>query len=161
MPRRATEKNAMLPSHWVKIGLMLLAFVLATPHLPAGLASSESGHGGDAKKSEKKGDKKDAGKPENGAIVIGPLTVNILSNKGYRFLRLALRVECEDNAAAERITLPDDRQDLVFTLSSKLAEDLLTNAGKMALRKELLDLFSKYAGQGKVKNIYFQEFVFQ
>ena len=151
----------MLPSHWVKIGLMLLAFVLATPHLGALHASSEGGHGGDSKKSEKKGEGKDAGKPENGAIVIGPLTVNILSNKGFRFLRLSMLVQCEDNAAAERITLPDAWEDLIFRLSTKLAEDLLTNAGKMALRQELIELFNKYAGAGKVKNIYFQEFVFQ
>ena len=65
------------------------------------------------------------------------------------------------NAAAERITLPDAREDLIFRLSTKLAEDLLTNAGKMALRQELIELFNKYAGAGKVKNIYFQEFVFQ
>ena len=146
----------MLPSHWVKIGLMLLAFVLATPHMGALHASSEGGHGGDSKKSEKKGEGKDAGKPENGAIVIGPLTVNILSNKGFRFLRLSMLVQCEDNGAAERITLPDAREDLIFRLSTKLAEDLLTNAGKMALRQELIELFNKYAGAGKVKNIYFQ-----
>ena len=150
-----------LPSHWVKIGLMLLAFVLATPHMGALHASSEGGHGGDSKKSEKKGEGKDAGKPENGAIVIGPLTVNILSNKGFRFLRLSMLVQCEDNGAAERITLPDAREDLIFRLSTKLAEDLLTNAGKMALRQELIELFNKYAGAGKVKNIHFQEFVFQ
>ena len=150
-----------LPSHWVKIGLMLLAFVLATPHMGALHASSEGGHGGDSKKSEKKGEGKDANKPENGAIVVGPLTVNILSNKGFRFLRLSMLVQCEDNAAAERITLPDAREDLIFRLSTKLAEDLLTNAGKMALRQELIELFNKYAGAGKVKNIYFQEFVFQ
>lgn len=151
----------MLPPYWVKIGLMLLAFVLASPHMPTLDASSEGGHGGDSKKSEKKGDKKEAGKPENGAILIGPLTVNILSNKGYRYLRLSMLVQCEDNAAAERILLPDARQDLLFTLSTKLAEDLLTGAGKMALRRELIDLFAKYAGQGKVKDLYFQDFVFQ
>ncbi len=151
----------MLPTNWVKIGLMLLAFALSMPGAGMLHASSEGGHGGDSKKSEKKGEKKDANKPENGAIVIGPVTVNILSNKGFRFLKLTMLVECEDNAAAERITLPDAREDLVLRLSTKLAEDLLTSAGKMALRRELIELFGKYAGPGKVKNIYFQEFVFQ
>ena len=145
----------------VKIALLFLAFLLVPPAQSQLQASAEGGHGGDSKKSEKKGDKKEAGKAENGAITIGPLTVNVLSNKGYRYFRLTLDVQCEDNAAAERLTQPDCRQDLIFLLSSKLAEDLLTSAGKMALRHDLIELFSKYAGQGKVKDVYFTEFVFQ
>lgn len=145
----------------LKIGLLLLAFLLVPPATDRLDASSEGGHGGEAKKSEKKGDKKDAGKAVDGVIGIGPLTVNVLSNKGYRFLRLAMDVQCETNDQAERLLLPDAREDLVFFLSSKLAEDLLGNPGKMILRRDLIELFSKYAGAGKVKNIYFTEFVFQ
>lgn len=149
----------MVVSRWLKAGLVLLVLLFAVPHvLPTPCAAAE-GHG-EAKKGEK-GDKKEAGKPDNGAILIGPLTVNVLSNKGYRYFRLSMLVQCQDNDAATRITLPDARQDLIFVLSSKMAEDLLTNAGKMALRQELTTLFDKYAGQGKVKDIYFQEFVIQ
>lgn len=147
--------------HLLKISLLLLAFLLTQPHGETLYASSEGGHGGDAKKGEKKGDKKDAAKAVDGVIAIGPVTVNVLSNKGYRFLRLAMQVECADNDAAERLLLPDAKEDLVLFLSSKMAEDLLGNPGKMILRRELIDLFSKYAGAGKVKNVFFTEFVFQ
>ena len=147
--------------HVVKLFLLLLAFLLVPPSTALLEASSEGGHGGDAKKSEKKGDKKEAGKPVDGAIEIGPLVVNVLSNKGYKFLRLTMLVQCENDAAAERLVKPDVKEDLLLLLSTKLAEDLLPNAGKMILRKELVELFSKYAGQGKVKNIYFTYFVFQ
>lgn len=135
--------------------IAVLALLLLLPC--AAHASSEGGSHGDSGK----GEKKEPGKAENGVITIGPLTVNILSNKGYRFMRLAMQVECTDNAAAERLVKPDAREDLIFLLSNKLAEDLLSNSGKMVLRQELLDLFTKYAGPGKVKNIYFTEFVFQ
>ncbi|EKO38675.1 MAG: flagellar basal body-associated protein [Solidesulfovibrio magneticus str. Maddingley MBC34] len=145
------------------IGLaLILALFLALPQvLPA------SSGGGEAKKQEKKEEKKEKkekkepGKVENGVITIGPMTVNILSKKGYRFMRLEMIVECVDNPSAERLYKADAREDLIFLLSNKLAEDLLTNSGKMILRKELMDLFTKYAGPGKVKNIYFGEFVFQ
>jgi flagellar protein FliL len=141
----------------VRIGLLLLA-VLLVPPSPAWLpASSEGGHGSESKK----GDKKEAGKAVDGVIDIGSLVVNILSTKGYKFLRLGMQVRCKDNEAAERLLKPDAREELIFTLSSKVAEDLLTNAGKMVLRKELLELFSKYAGEGKVQDLYFTEFVFQ
>ena len=144
----------------VKIGLLLLAFVLVPPHSASLHASSEGGHGGDSK-GEKKGDKKEAGKAVDGVIDIGPLVVNVLSNKGYRYLKLTMQVQCEDNSTAERLVKPDAKEDLIFFLSTKLAEDLLGDAGKMVLRKDLLDLFGKYAGQGKVKNIFFTEFVIQ
>ena len=151
--------------HGVKLLLVFLVLALA---LPASVsASSEGGHGGgDSKKKEKsekkeKGDKKEAGKAENGVITIGPLVVNILSNKGYRFLRLEMIVECADNEAAERLVRADAKEELILLLSNKLADDLLANSGKMILRKELIDLFSKFAGPDKVKNLYFAEFVFQ
>lgn len=151
--------------HCVKLVLLLFILALAMPS--SVLAASEGGHGGgDSKKKEKsdkkeKGDKKEAAKAENGVIAIGPLVVNILSNKGYRFFRLGMLVECADNESAERLVKADAKEDLILMLSSKLADDLLSNSGKMVLRKELMDLFSKYAGPGKVKNIYFSEFVFQ
>jgi flagellar FliL protein len=147
--------------HLIKIGLLLLAFLLASPSTTLLQASSEGGHGGDAKKGEKKSDKKEAGKAVDGTIEIGPVMVNALSNKGYRYLRLTMQVQCQDNAAAERLVKPDAKEDLILCLSTKVAEDLLPNSGKMILRKELMDIFTKYAGQGKIKNIYFTDFVFQ
>jgi len=140
-----------------RLGFWLVIGLLAVTVPSLGVASSGEGHG----KSEKGGAKNEAGKAENGAIAIGPLVVNVLSNKGYRYFRLALNVQCADNAAAERLVKPDAREGLVFLLSSKLAEDLLTPAGKMALRKDLVTLFDKYAGADTVKGVYFSEFVFQ
>lgn len=140
----------------LRIGLLLLAVGLLSPAPPSLWASAES-HGGDAKKSEKK----EAGKADNGTIAIGPLVVNVLSKGSYKFLRLGMEVQCEDNAAAECLVKPAAKEDLLLMLSTKLAEDLLSAPGKMILRKELVDLFSKYTGPGKVKGLYFTEFVFQ
>ncbi|MHC1789683.1 flagellar basal body-associated FliL family protein [Solidesulfovibrio sp.] len=151
-----------LPAMRRLLGCFLVLFILGVVLLPAPspVRASSGGEGGEAKKKEK-GDKKEAGKAENGVITIGPLVVNIHSNKGYRFLRLSLIVECEDDAAAERLVRADAKEELILMLSTKVADDLLPNAGKMILRKELMDLFSKFAGPGKVKNLYFSEFVFQ
>jgi len=142
------------------IGIVLmLALLLALP--PAATASSGGGESKKQEKKEEKKEKKEPGKVENGVITIGPMTVNILSKKGFRFMRLEMIVECVDDPSAERLYKADAREDLIFLLSNKLAEDLLTNSGKMILRKELMDLFTKYAGPDKVKNLYFGEFVFQ
>jgi flagellar FliL protein len=159
---RARLHGALMGRSLIGMVLMLALF-LALP--PAAPASSGGGHGdGESKKQEKKEEKKEKkepGKVENGVITIGPMTVNILSKKGYRFMRLEMIVECVDDPSAERLYKADAREELILMLSNKLAEDLLTNSGKMILRKELMDLFTKFAGPGKVKNIYFGEFVFQ
>lgn len=144
-------------AYCVRIGVLLLAVMLVAPSPTWLHASSEGGHGSEAKK----GEKKDAGKAVDGVINIGPLVVNVLSTKKYKFLRLGMQVHCADDEAAERLLEPDCREELILMLSSKVAEDLLTNAGKMVLRKELLTLFNKYAGEGKVRELYFTEFVFQ
>ncbi len=131
-------------------GLLLLA--------PAAVhASTPEGHGGQAKK----GDKKEAGKPVDGRIDVGPIVVNVLSNKGYRFLRLAMDVQCEDNSAAERILGPDAKEAVMLLLSTRMAEDLLPPTGKMILRKDLVECLGQFTGAGKVKNIYFTDFVLQ
>lgn len=148
--------------HIVKIGLLLVAFLLLSSD-PAILQASspESGHGGDAKKSEKKGDKKEPGKAVGGAIDIGPLVVNVLSNKGYKYMRLTMQVQCVDDASAERLMLPDAKEGLILLLSTKMAEEMLPPAGKIVLRKELAELFSRFTGHGKVKSVYFTDVVFQ
>jgi|GEM_PF-2044343 len=151
----------MIP-HLVKVCLLLLAFLLVPPTTTPSRAASEGGHGSESKKSEKKdAGKKETGKAVNGVIDIGPLVANIYSNKGYKFLRIGMTVECVNDAAAERLVMPDAKEDLVFFLSTRQAEDLLSSAGKMILRRDLLDLFNKLSGGGKVKNLYFTEFVFQ
>ena len=143
---------------------LLLAFAVACPPPATVWASSEGGHGGgekkEAKKESKKGDKEGA-KIENGVLNYGPVVVNILSNKGYRILKLSMQIQCEDNGSAERLTKPDVKQAVLLLLSTRVGEELLANTGKMILRKDLLATLSEYAGQGKVKNLYFTEFVLQ
>jgi flagellar FliL protein len=136
---------------------ILMAFALLCAGPTALLASSEGGHGGEAKK----GDGKDEAKIENGVLKYGPVTVNVLSNKGYKILRLAMQIQCLDNGTAERLTKPDIKEAVLFLLSTRLAEDLLPGTGKMVLRKDLLELFRKYTGHDRVKELYFTEFVLQ
>lgn len=139
---------------------LVLACAVACPPPATVWASSEGGHGGGEKKEAKKGDKEGA-KIENGVLNYGPVVVNILSNKGYRILKLSMQIQCEDNGSAERLTQPDVKQAVLLLLSTRVGEELLANTGKMILRKDLLATLSEYAGQGKVKNLYFTEFVLQ
>lgn len=136
---------------------VLVAAALIVPAPSSLWASAEEGHGSAAKGEGKK----DKNKIENGILNYGPVTVNVLSNKGYRILRLVMEIHCEDNAAAERLTLPDVKEAVMMLLSTRVGEDLLPATGKMVLRKDLLELFGQYAGQGKVKELYFTEFVLQ
>jgi flagellar FliL protein len=142
--------------HGCIITVLLLVVGLVCPY-PASFASSEGDHGGDAKK----GEGKEAGKIENGVLNYGPVVVNVLSNKGYHILRLGMQIQCDDNASAERLTKPDAKEALMLLLSTRMAEELLPSTGKMILRKDLMECMSGFAGQGKVKGLYFTDFVLQ
>lgn len=141
---------------------LLLALAIVCPPVPTVWASSEGGHGGGEKKKEsKEGKGKEGEKIENGVLNYGPVVVNVLSNKGYKILKLSMQIQCEDNAAAERLTKPDAKQAVLLLLSTRVGEELLPNSGKMILRKDLMAAMSEFTGPGKIKSIYFTEFVLQ
>ena len=72
-----------------------------------------------------------------------------------------------DPAVKEDITthLPHIRNNVVFILSSKRYEDLITPEGKEELRKQVLTevrkILKKETGNGDVEDIYFTSFVMQ
>jgi len=137
---------------------VLLCFAIAGSPPVTGWAAE--GHGGGEKKEAKKGEGKED-KIENGVLNYGPVVVNVLSNKGYRILKLSMQIQCADNSTAERLIQPDAKQAVLLLLSTRVGEDLLASTGKMVLRQDLLGCMSKFAGPGKIKNIYFTEFVLQ
>ena len=67
---------------------VLLCFAIAGSPPVTGWAA-EGGHGGGEKKDAKKGEGKED-KIENGVLNYGPVVVNVLSNKGYRILKLSM-----------------------------------------------------------------------
>ncbi len=96
-----------------------------------------------------------------------PFVVNFVGKGRAKFLQVNIEGLTRNPSVKEDITthLPQIRNNIVFILSSKRHEDLVTPEGKEALRKQLLDemrnILVKETGNGDIEDIYFTSFVIQ
>ena len=89
--------------------------------------------------------------------------VNIDDEGTTRFLKTSLTLEVTGDDVEEEVKkrLPQVRDAVLLLLSSKSFADIRTYEGKFLLREEILDLLNGMLVTGKVKNVYFTEFVVQ
>ncbi len=96
-----------------------------------------------------------------------PFVVNFVGKSRAKFLQVSISGLTRDPSVKENITthLPHIRNNIVFILSSKRHEDLITPEGKEELRKQILgeirSILKKETGKDDVEDIYFTSFVMQ
>ncbi|MDR1043992.1 MAG: flagellar basal body-associated FliL family protein [Candidatus Adiutrix sp.] len=92
-----------------------------------------------------------------------PFIVNLGDGGGKRFLKLTLSVEAESPEMETEINnkTPQLRDLMLLLLSSLSYDDISTVDGKMRLRSQMLNRINTQLRSGKVRNIYFSEFVVQ
>lgn len=96
-----------------------------------------------------------------------PFVVNFVGKGRAKFLQVNIDGLTRDPSVKEDITthLPQIRNNVVFILSSKRHEDLVSPEGKEALRKQVLEeirsILKKETGNSDVEDIYFTSFVIQ
>lgn len=103
------------------------------------------------------------------SLVIGPMypmaqfVVNLLSESGNRFLKVALDLELNDAKLQPEMDHKKSmiRDIVIRTFSSKTFEEISTLKGKDKLKEEVLDKINENLSDGYVKNIYFTDFVVQ
>jgi len=99
---------------------------------------------------------------------IGPIhtldtfIVNLIGQgRSYLKTRIELELDSENTAVEINKRLPQLRDKILTTLSSKSFEDISTLEGKYQLRAELIASLNQYLITGKVTNIYFTDFIVQ
>ncbi len=122
------------------------------------------------------GDKADKSDPEAEAAamaarakMVGPMVtldtfiVNILDDEENRYLKAAITLEVDAPATADEINtrLPQLQDAILLLIGNKTFSELRDMQGKMQLRAELLNRINKILSKGKVKRIYFTDFVVQ
>jgi len=90
-------------------------------------------------------------------------TVNLLSESGRRYLKVEMNLEIngEELAAELDAKSPVVRDVVIRLLSSKSLEEISTAKGKDKLKSQIVDQLNMRLRDGRVKNIYFTEFVVQ
>jgi flagellar FliL protein len=94
---------------------------------------------------------------------LGTLIVNLADEGGKRYLRISIELELESPEMTEEVErrLPQVRDSVLMILPTKTFADINTTPGKVALRDELVTAINGIVKTGKVKNLYFTEFVVQ
>ncbi len=96
-----------------------------------------------------------------------PFVVNFAGKGRAKFLQVNIGGLTRNPSIKESITthLPQIRNNVVFILSSKRYDELITPEGKEDLRKQVLaevrKILKKETGDGDVEDIYFTSFVMQ
>lgn len=96
-------------------------------------------------------------------IEFKPFIVNLNDSGGKRFLKLTMSIEAETEALATEINtkMPQFRDVILLLLSSLSYDDIATLDGKMRLRNQMLNRINTQLTTGKIRNVYFSEFVVQ
>jgi len=89
--------------------------------------------------------------------------VNLADAGGKRYLRVGMVLELKDAGLTSEVeeNLPHIRDKILMILPSKTFDDIKTFEGKMALKREIINGVNSLLKEGKISNLYFEEFVVQ
>lgn len=92
-----------------------------------------------------------------------PFTVNLLSESGRRYLKVEMNLEIGGEELSPELEekKPIFRDIIIRQLSSKSLEEISTLKGKDKLKEEIVRELNTRLKDGKVKNVYFTDFVVQ
>lgn len=90
-------------------------------------------------------------------------TVNLLSESGRRYLKVEMNLELEGEELALELETkkPVLRDVIIRILSGKSLEEVSTIKGKETLKEEIVNDLNQRVKDGKIKNVYFTDFVVQ
>jgi flagellar FliL protein len=89
--------------------------------------------------------------------------VNLVGGRGKSYLKTKIDLELDSDKTTSEMNrrLPQIRDAILTLLSSKSNEDINTLEGKYQLRAEIISTLNQYLKTGKVKNVYFTDFIIQ
>jgi len=90
-------------------------------------------------------------------------TVNLKSDAGRRYLKatMSLELEGEELSAELDAKAPVLRDRIIRILTSKTLEEISSKKGKLKVSQQIMDTLNAMITDGKIKGIYFTEFVIQ
>ena len=92
-----------------------------------------------------------------------PIIVNLAKSQGNRFLKVTLSLEMSAPEVRPDIkkNIQKITDSILLLLSSKLFEDVYSVQGKFTLKNEITARVNPFLVLGKVKEVYFTEFIIQ
>ena len=92
-----------------------------------------------------------------------PFVVNLNEAGGKRYLKSKIEIEFVGENVRKELTnrLPQLRDVILLHLSSKTLDEIRSVDGKVELKNALIKRINQVLKQGKIRNLYFTQFVIQ
>ncbi|MBF0644984.1 flagellar basal body-associated protein FliL [Desulfuromonas acetoxidans] len=144
---------------FVGIGVVVLLIAVGIAAYLLGSRSAQQAPAGESAEVE------DTSKAEG----VGPMVditdfiINILDKNETRYLKAAITLELENEETVVEVNerMPQIRDSILLLIGNKTFAELNDLQGKLQLRAEIIVRLNKLLKKGKVKGIYFTEFVVQ
>ncbi|MCC6544148.1 MAG: flagellar basal body-associated FliL family protein [Nitrospirae bacterium] len=96
-------------------------------------------------------------------VTLDPFIINLADPSESIYLKVAINLEVDSEIVVEEIQkrMPQIRDTILMLLTSKTAEDVRSTGGKLKLQEDMVVRINHYLQTGKVKAVYFTEFVMQ
>jgi flagellar FliL protein len=146
-------------------GFLTWRYVSAVP-----TASAEGSSGGNAAAEESAGSENGEGGERGGTqstvLNFEPFLVNLADRDTSRYLRVTIRLQLVNKAAADKIMSGDVltsqmRDAILGILTTRNSEQIVTNEGKDQLKTEISEKLNAFLPNKPVKAVFFTDFVVQ
>ena len=125
--------------------------------------------GGSQQAENGKGEKESSGFSFGSDDYLGPLVelenfvVNITDREQTRYLKVSITLEAADKKTKNEVDnrLPQVRDTIIFQISGKTYDQLRDLQGKKQLQAELIKSLNELLDKGRIKRLFFTEFVVQ
>lgn len=96
-------------------------------------------------------------------VELDSFIVNILDEKGSRYLKAAITLDVDNEDTVQEITdrMPQIKDAILLLVGNKAYTDLADLQGKLQLRVELISRLNEILKTGRVRKVYFTDFVVQ
>jgi len=143
-------------------GLILLGGVGVGAYF-LGAGGQESAPDGEVREASSAPAKKAPAGKVGPMVDVAGFIINILDRDEVRYLKAAITLEADSEAAALELQerQAQIRDAILLLVGNKTFDELRDLQGKMQLRAELIAQINTLMQQGQVKNIYFTDFVVQ
>ena len=102
-------------------------------------------------------------KSEAHIVTLDPFVVNLSEPSDVTYLKITINLEVEsvEMSAELQKRTPQIRDAILMLLTSKTAEDVKDTGGKLKLQEDMVARINHFLESGKVRAVYFTEFVMQ
>ena len=89
--------------------------------------------------------------------------VNLVGGRGKNYLKAKIELELDSDKTVVEIDkyLPKIKDAILTMMSSKSNEEISSLEGKYQLRAEIISTLNQFLKTGKIKNVYFTDFIVQ